>query len=143
MGLVDPVRLCKQCEAKAKKDNIFCNKYLGILTTGAKFTVTEAHGVEFICQLSEDHRAILFGGDCLQGRDPIELKRIIEVKNADNEQQSAKHQIPASEVNGLSITYKPKISDEELTITLMVLKEKEHEATAGKEWLLSLKKVCK
>jgi hypothetical protein len=34
-------------------------------------------------------RAILFGGDCLQGRDPIELKRIIEVKNADNEQQSA------------------------------------------------------
>ena len=34
--------------------------------------------------------AILFGGDPLESRDPVKLKRIIEVKNADSEQQSAR-----------------------------------------------------
>ena len=51
--------------------------------------------------------------------------------------------LSASEINGLFITYKPTSSDEELTIKLMIVKEKEDEATVGKEWLLSLKKVCK
>ncbi|XP_062503458.1 zinc finger FYVE domain-containing protein 21-like [Corticium candelabrum] len=141
MGLVDPVRLCQHCESEVKKDNIFCSKHLKVLTTGAKFTLAEVIGVEFVCRLSDDHSEILFGGASVDSRDPINLKGIIEVINIENEQLPTQERGSfSSEVCGLVLVYRPPHSKEEVSIQLKIV-EQEDKAKHGKEWLLALKKA--
>eukprot|EP00118_Oscarella_pearsei_P003103 m.12963 g.12963 ORF g.12963 m.12963 type:complete len:152 (+) comp24411_c0_seq1:309-764(+) len=145
MGLVDPVRLCKKCQAKAKKDNHFVSHQLKSLTKGACFSLSEVEGFTFRCHLSGDHREILFDGDTACTRDPIQLHQIIEVKNSNesdcSSQEGLQSSPPISSLVGLILTYKD--GKEERKIELNTKCVLEEEVKVSQEWLLMLKKALK
>ena len=79
--------------------------FISILCLGAHFSLSEVEGLTFRCHLSDDHRQrvhcvvesdtltfdfreIMFDGGTDSTRDPIMLRKIVEVKNADSKEAS-------------------------------------------------------
>ncbi|XP_065832571.1 zinc finger FYVE domain-containing protein 21-like [Oscarella lobularis] len=144
MGLVDSVRLCKTCEGKAKKGNHFVSHELKSLVKGAHFSLSEVEGLTFRCHLSDDHREIMFDGGTDSTRDPIMLRKIVEVKNADSKEASPDEKgspQPGSEINGLILFYRDEGKERSIEIGLKHVSE--DELKVSQNWLLFLKKALK
>ncbi|KAK7071379.1 Zinc finger FYVE domain-containing protein 21 [Halocaridina rubra] len=105
MCFLDPVRVCGPCADATSKENLFYNKDLKILITGAILNHAVHSNPESTtlvhCRLSPDHRLLIVAGPIDDAQTPLT--------------------IPMHRVSGLQVLGREKDSPDSLTVSALVI----------------------
>ncbi|XP_028398607.1 zinc finger FYVE domain-containing protein 21-like [Dendronephthya gigantea] len=138
LNFVDPVRVCEECAAVAKKENEFFDKSLKVLMNGADFYVDESTEETLHCKLNhKNHREILIG----KNHDVIDLTRLISVKTVSDNPETQGSTLPI--VTGLIFKCKNESSNSPETKQLRALEATQEGRKASLNWIVAMQKGVK